>query len=156
MTVNGKAIYKAWHSRGLMIGGATFSLLLVALLWLTAINISEKPQIVSYGVEVIQPEFSSYCPGDTMAYEVTVTADASHLPAAIHIVESWWHEETGRNITSTSTDYWLAVLREASISAVAVRTVPDLPPGTYWLNHVAVDGKTQAYTVGPMKIRDCQ
>lgn len=156
-TTNGKAIYKVWHSRGLMIGGATFSLLVVALLWLTAINISQsKPKIISFGVEVIAPEFSSYCPGEAMMYGVSVTADASHLPAAVHIVESWYDETNGRNIAATSHDYWLAVLRETNISAKASRAVPDLPSGVYWLDHVAIDGKVQAYTVGPVTIKDCK
>lgn len=135
--------------------GMMLALLLLALVFLLyAIIASEPARVVSYGTTVIQPARAELCPGDLLRYPVDVNVAPSDLPVIWHVVEAWQRDD-GLVLQSTSVSYEIPIVRPVQVSATAARTVPELPPGVYWLNHVAQDGRTTAYTVGPVTIREC-
>jgi len=135
--------------------GALVGLLMAVIgLLLYAILTMAPAQMVEYGSQVIQPERSAYCPGETMRYPVRVSVRGVDLPVIWHVVEAW-QREGGVVLQSTAVSYEIPLVRPLSIDATASRTVPDLAPGVYWLNHVAQSGEATAYTVGPVTIQDC-
>jgi hypothetical protein len=110
---------------------------------------------VEYGATVIAPEQAEYCPGDAMRYPVNVRVLGADLPVIWHVVEAW-QREGGVVLQSTAVSYEIPLVRPLDVSATAARFVPDLAPGVYWLNHVAQNGETTAYTVGPVTVKaDC-
>lgn len=135
--------------------GALVGLLMVVIgLLLYAILTMAPAQVVEYGSQVIQPERSTYCPGETMRYQVTVTVLGEDLPVIWHVVEAW-QRNSDVVLQSTTVSYEIPLVRPLDIKTTAQRAVPDLSPGVYWLNHVAQNGETTAYTVGPVTIQDC-
>lgn len=112
------------------------------------------PQVVQYGSAVIAPEKSSYCPGDTMRYQVHVRVDASELPSVSTVHEGWYSVARGVVLRDTVTERTFPLLRPSDTAATASRTVPDVEPGKYWYDHVSRNGRTEAYTVGPITVLD--
>ena len=147
-------IHKAWTSRR-WVGGMLVVLMSAIVLLLYSIVASYPHQVVRYGSTVIAPERLSYCPGDVMRYPVHVSVDAAHLPTVLHVVEGWYSEQRGVIPYETVSNYDVPLVRPADLDATAVRIIPDLPPGVYWLDRVAVDGKTTGYTVGPVVVGEC-
>ena len=131
------------------------ALMLAIVLLLYSIVASYPHQVVRYGSTVIAPERLSYCPGDVMRYPVHVSVDAAHLPTVLHVVEGWYSEQRGVIPYETVSNYDVPLVRPADLDTTAVRIIPDLPPGVYWLDRVAVDGKTTGYTVGPVVVGEC-
>lgn len=135
--------------------GALVGLLMAVIgLLLYAILTMAPPRVVEYGSEIIQPERSVYCPGETMRYPVRVTVLSNDLPVIWHVVEAW-QRDGGVALQTTAVSYEIPLVRPLDIEAMAGRAVPDLPAGVYWLNHVAQNGEVTAYTVGPVTIQDC-
>jgi hypothetical protein len=143
-----------WTTRrgvGLMVGG----LMAIMGLLLYAIITSGPRDIVIYGSLVIAPERSEYCPGDIMLYPVEVVIDADDVPVILRVNEAWYREADGVTLRVTATSYELPILRPVNVNATARRVVPDLAPGVYWLDHISVNGRAEAYTVGPVTVKDC-
>lgn len=136
--------------------GALVGLLMAVIgLLLYAIVTSAPAQIVEYGAAVIAPDRSEYCPGETMTYLVTVTVHEWDVPVILEIVEAWYRERDGVTLQTTAVSRRIPVLRPVTVQANAQRTVLDLAPGVYWLDHINENGSAQAYTVGPVTILDC-
>ena len=147
---------KIWTTRrgvGLLI--AAMMLATTVLLYMIALDITQQAEIVSYGSRIITPHEAAYCPGETMTYDVAVSVSANDLPIILHVVEAWYRAADGITLQSTARVYELPILRPVNVQAVARRTVPDLPPGVYWLDHVSQNGKIEGYTVGPVEIMSC-
>lgn len=130
--------------------------LLMALIGglLYVIIATSPPQIVEYGSAVIAPERAKYCPGETMRYPVTVKVNAADLPVILHVVEAWERSD-GVVLQSTANVSTIPLVRPVDLQTTASRTIPELKPGVYWLNHVSENGETKAYTVGPVTVLDC-
>lgn len=147
---------RVWSTRrgmGLLIGA--MMLVTMALLYMILSNVSQRPEVVRYGSVVIAPDQPVLCPGETLTYPVSVTVLESDLPVLLHVVEAWHRESDGLTLQSTARSYELPILRPVDVQATARRVTPDLAPGVYWLDHVSVNGTTEAYTVGPVEIRPC-
>lgn len=152
-TLARKAAHTMWTTRrgvGVLVG----LLMAVIGLLLYAIVTAAPARVVEYGATIITPDRAEYCPGDAMRYPVQVTVLGSDLPVIWHIVEGW-QRDGGVVMTETTRSWELPIVRPLDVQATATRTVPDLAPGVYWLNHVAQNGETTAYTVGPVKIMEC-
>ena len=135
--------------------GALVGLLMAVIgLLLYAILTMAPAQVVEYGATVIRPERSAYCAGETMRFPVSVSVRGADLPVIWHVAEAW-QREGGVVLQSTAVSYEIPLVRPVDIDATASRAVPDLTPGVYWLNHVAQNDETTAYTVGPVTIEDC-
>lgn len=136
--------------------GALVGLLMIVIgLLLYAIVASAPTQVVQYGSAVIAPERSEYCPGETMTYPVTVTVHEQDVPVILYVAEAWYRERDGITLQSTAISYQMPILRPVTVQANAHRIVPDLAPGVYWLDHMSENGRAEAYTVGPVTIKDC-
>ena len=126
---------------------------IAALLYSLADN--APPRIVEYGSAVIAPDRASYCPGDVMQFEQQFVVYPADLPTILDVVEAWHSETTGLTLRATATSYRLPLVRPEDFVLQVSRTIPDLPPGVYWLDHVATNGHTTGYTVGPVEVLFC-
>jgi len=124
-------------------------------LLLYAIITSGPAQVVEYGSTVIAPDQGEYCPGEAMTYPVTVIVHEHELPVILYVTEAWYRETDGITLQSTARVYQLPLLRPVNVQATARRTVPELAPGIYWFDHISENGRIEAYTVGPVRIKDC-
>lgn len=146
-------VQHVWTTRrgvGLVIAALVAGIVL--LLYSLAGN---QPRVVQYGSAVIAPEQPSYCPGDAMRYEQHFTVYPSELPAILDVSEAWHNAATGLTLRATATDYRIPLVRPSDLTATVTRTVPDLPPGVYWFDHVATNGERTGYTVGPVEVLAC-
>ena len=144
-------VRNVWTTRRGM--GVTIAALVAGIaLLLYSLAGSASPRIVEYGSAVIAPEKSSYCPGETMRYQVHVEADAHSLPSVTHIYEGWYSVARGVVLRSTVTEMTIPLLRPTNIDTTASRVVPDVEPGEYWYDHVSQNGRIEAYTVGPIEV----
>jgi hypothetical protein len=153
-TLARKAAHTMWTTRrgvGILVG----LLMVIIGLLLYAIITSGPAQVVEYGSTVIAPDQGAYCPGETMTYPVTVSVFEHDLPVTLEVNEVWWRERDGLTLQSTARVYKLPLLRPVNVQATARRTVPDLEPGVYWFDHISENGRTEAYTVGPVTIKEC-
>ena len=147
-------VQKMWTTRrgvGLLI--TAMMLAIMALLYAILLNIDYRPQIVNYGSAVYAPGQPAYCAGETKTYDEQVTVRPDDLPALLHVVEAWRRDADGVTLQTTAVSYELPLVRPVDIRRTARRTVPDLPPGAYWLDHVSQNGETTGYTVGPVTIQ---
>lgn len=122
-----------------------------------AIHASVRAQAVNFTVNVIQPDAPSYCPGDTVMYDVDVRV--THSPAVIQVTETWCEKgETGRCSSALSQSWDMAVLEPRRIQAKASRPIPVNPffqaGKTYQLYHAVIDGRPEWYIVDNIKIKD--
>lgn len=152
-TLAHRVAHTIWTTRrgvGVLVG------LLMAIigLLLYAVLTASPAQVVEYGATIIAPERGEYCPGEIMRYPVQVSVGASDLPVIWRITEAW-QRDSGVIVTETARSWELPIVRPLDVQATATRTVPALAPGMYWLNHVAQNGETTAYTVGPVTVRNC-
>mgnify|MGYP000981076974 CR=1 FL=1 len=113
-----------------------------------------QPRVVQYGSAIIAPEKASYCPGETLRYQVHVEVDAHSLPSVSRIYEGWYSVARGVVLRDTVTELTIPLLRPTDIDATASRVVPDVEPGEYWYDHVSRNGRIEAYTVGPIEVLD--
>ena len=90
-----------------------------------------------------------------MTYPVSVVVLEHELPVVIDVAEAWYREADGITLQSTGRSYQLPVLRPVNVQTMARRTVPDLAPGVYWLDHISENGRVESYTVGPVTIKNC-
>lgn len=116
---------------------------------------SAQPRIVEYGSAVIAPAQPAYCPGDVMRFDQRFVVYPNELPAILEVAEAWHSEVTGVTIRATASAYKLPLVRPEDFTLTVARTVPDLPPGVYWFDHVALNGERNGYTVGPVEILFC-
>ena len=145
-------VQHAWTTRrgvGLVIAALVVGI--AALLYSLAGN---QPRVVQYGSAIIAPEKSSYCPGETMRYQVHVEVDANSLPSVARIYEGWYSVARGVVLRGTVTEMTIPIIRPTNIDTTASRTVPDVEPGEYWYDHVSQNGRIEAYTVGPITVLD--
>ena len=143
-----------WTTRrgfGVVIAG----LMLAISLLLYSIAMSTPPQVVRYGSDVYVPLEASYCPGDVMRYHNRIVVHAEDVPAILHVVEGWHDEARGITLRSTVSTYELPLVRPTDLDVITTRQIPDLPAGVYWFDHVARNGTTTGYTVGPVVVADC-
>lgn len=131
-------------------------LMLAIALLLYSIATSAPVQVVRYGSDVYTPLEASYCPGDTLRFRNRIIVHAEDVPAVLRVVEGWHDDARGITLRSTVTEYALPLVRPADLDVITARTVPDLPAGTYWFDHVATNGHTTGYTVGPVTVVACQ
>lgn len=145
--------HKIWTTRR---GVGALAALLMALIGvlLYLIITASPPRIVEYGSTIIEPDRAGYCPGETMRYPVEIKVNAADLPVILRVVEAWERSD-GIVLQSTAVVYEMPLVRPVNLKATASRTIPDLRPGVYWLNHVSENGETKAYTVGPVTVLDC-
>ena len=149
-------VRKMWNTRrGVGVLIAAMMLATTLLLYTITLDITQRPEIVSYGSRIITPHKAAYCPGDTMTYDVTVSVADNDLPVVLHVVEAWHRDEDGITLQSTARVYELPIIRPINVQTVAKRVVPDLPTGVYWLDHVSQNGKFEGYTVGPVTVATC-
>ena len=143
-------VQHVWTTRrGVGIVIAALVLGIAMLLYSLAGN---QPRVVQYGSAIIAPEQPSYCPGETLRYQVHVEADAHSLPSVTHIYEGWYSVARGVVLRSTVTEMTIPLLRPTNIDTTASRVVPDVEPGEYWYDHVSQNGRIEAYTVGPIEV----
>lgn len=148
---------KLWSTRrgvGLLIAAlmVTMALLLYAIL----MDTQRRAVVVSYGSAVYAPDREMYCPGEEMRFPVQVEVTANELPTIAHVVEAWRRDKDGLTLQTTTRVYELPLVRPIEIRTTALRLIPDLSAGVYWFDHVSINGRADAYTVGPVKILDCQ
>ena len=147
---------KLWSTRrGVSLLLVVMMMAVAVLLYAILTSTSHRAQVVNYGSAVYTPDKLSYCPGETLAYNVHVKVSEEDLPALVHVVEAWRREIDGLTLQTTSRAYDLPLVRPSDIRTVAHRVVPDLAPGAYWLDHVSRNGSVEGYTVGPVTIEDC-
>lgn len=147
-------VRNVWTTRRGM--GMTIAALVAGIaLLLYSLADSAHVHIVEYGSAVIAPEKPAYCPGDAMRYEQHFVVYPSELPAILDVSEAWHNAATGLTLRATATDYRIPLVRPSDLTATVSRTVPYLPPGVYWLDHVAVNGERTGYTVGPVEVLFC-
>lgn len=139
--------------RGWLMVIAALMLLTGALVYQVAVGM-ERPEVVKYGSQVITPDVALLCPGDVLSYEQRFVVEEHELPVVLHVVEAWRSVETGLTLRHTASEYRLPLIVPTDLRADVTRPVPDLPPGVYWFDHVATNGRTTAYTVGPVTIGD--
>ena len=146
-------VRNVWTTRRGM--GVTIAALVAGIaLLLYSLAGSASPRIVEYGSAVIAPEKSSYCPGETMRYQVHVIVDAGELPSVSIVNEGWYSVARGVVLRETVTQMTFPLVRPTDIEATASRIIPDVEPGEYWYDHVSRNGRIEAYTVGPITVLD--
>ena len=146
-------IHRIWSTRRGVGGLIALMLVVGALLYATWAGMAQRrPVVVRYGAEVIAPEDATLCPGDVLRYPVHVTVNADELPAIQYIIEAWYSVKIGVPLRATVYEETLPLVRPINIQTTARRIVPDVPPGVYWLDHVTRNGRTMAYTVGPVTV----
>lgn len=85
----------------------------------------------------IEPDNSVLCPGETMAYSVTISIASA--PAAIDILEAWCvPERQCPREFKLPPDFSIAKEAGNLGSFTASRVVPDLPPGEWEFRHINV------------------
>jgi hypothetical protein len=149
--------HRVWSTRsgvGLLI--AALVAVILVLLYLILVNVQQRAVVISYGSAVYAPDKAAYCPGDDMRFPVQVTVTANELPSIAHVVEAWRRDSDGLTLQTTATVYEVPIVRPVDISTTGRRKVPELSAGVYWLDHVSVNGREDAYSVGPVTILDCQ
>ena len=147
---------RLWTTRRGMGLLMTMMLVVSALVYAIATASIHSAAVVEYGSIVYPPLVSDLCPGDTLQYDNHIIVSADEIPAVLHVVEGWHSETTGTTLRATVTVFEYPITRPADFSVLTSRTVPDLPPGVYWFDHVAVNGHATGYTVGPVNVLDCQ
>ncbi len=145
-----------WTTRrgvGLLI--VTMMAAVALLLYAILLDVQSRPVVVEYGSAIYAPDKAAYCPGEEMRFPVEVLVLAHELPSIAHVVEAWRREADGVTLQTTARSYELPLVRPVEVRTTARRLIPDLPAGVYWLDHVSVNGREDAYTVGPVVIEEC-
>ena len=146
-------IRKVWTTRRGVGGLIALMLVVGALLYATWAGMAQRrPVVVQYGAQIITPEDGTLCPGDVLRYPVSLMVSADELPSSIHVVEGWYSEARGVVLRSTVTQEVVPLVRPYNVQTNAVRIVPWIEPGVYWLDHVSHNGRYDAYTVGPVTV----
>jgi hypothetical protein len=105
--------------------------ILVALVFF-AYYIFLAPAPLEFDEEMVQPEQSQVCPGDTLRWRIGFTLNRA--PTIILIVRSWWSIDQQATVLLDDEPQWAAYLEEVSVSEAAREAlVPPLPPGNYQL-----------------------
>ena len=133
---------------------------IAVILALTIPQLLHQSQIVRYKESNAWLEATpvEVCPGEVFTFPVSLIV--SEAPAYIRIVESWCRSSDGVCLNQFSTTNEIALLEPLTISATARRTVPDLPPGDWQLQHINESHVTGKITVTGYGVRvtvkDCK
>lgn len=110
-----------------ILGGPSL-LLLLFVLYYTFL----APPPLEFNEEIVQPEQSQICPGDTLRWRIGFTLHRA--PTIVLIARSWWSVDQQATIILEDKPQWAAYLEPVTVpDAPREAVVPQLPPGNYQL-----------------------
>jgi hypothetical protein len=104
------------------------------------------PPPLEFDEEIVQPEQSEVCPGDTLRWHIGFSLHRA--PTMILIVRSWYNVDEQATLILEDKPLWAAYLEPVTVpKAPRSAVVPQLPPGNYQLQTGAQSLRSSAPVV---------
>ncbi len=135
------------------------ALIVAALLVFGGVRLIFRPAPFAYSAGIYAPQRTSYCPGETVTYELALSVRSA--PALLIVARTLWDTNAGRTIvpeTMPSYFVWTEAERAKAINKTVKYRLPELlPAGLYEIHGAATsfNSDSAAYRV-PVVVRECK